>query len=849
MRAGERVGFVGQSGCGKSTIVRLLLRQFDPNSGAVSIGGRNLRELPAEAIYSQLAVVGQDGFLFHGTVEENLRVGRPDASHEDIETAARNANALEFINDLPQGFATVIGERGIRLSGGQRQRLAIARALLSDAPILVLDEALSAVDAENEAVIAQALERLMTGRTTLIFAHRLSSVIRADRLLVMDNGAIVDSGDHKALMAKRGVYHRLMAAQAEDSRRHVAHDTLAEEAGLPEGGDASGVQARESANEAMPPDEILRAEGVGWIGAARALLRHAGPWTGKLSLTFVLGIVRVAALIGVGVVSALTVAAIKQGGDYGHWLVALAVLAPAAGILHWLESWLAHDLAFEMLAELRIKLFNKLEQLAPAFLVRRRSGDLVALATHDVELVEYFYAHTVTPALVAVLVPGIVIAVLLDAAWPLAAALAPFLVIVGVSPFALRKRVDLLGSKDREALGELNAHIADTVQGLGEILAFRNTRQRRASLVERARKHVSLRLAFFHDLTLQHAFLETATGLGGLAVVVVGASLAASGDVDAALLPLMTLLALSAFLPISEIAEVSRQLADTLGATRRLEGVWREQPVVTDGAGSLAAGDLPPRREGAALETPALEMIDVSFSYPGFDALALREVNLSVPRGDTVALVGTSGAGKTTIAHLFLRFWDPQDGMVRLHGQPLRDGRVDDVRANIALVGQDTYLFNQSLRDNIALARPDATEDEIRTAASRASLDEFIASLPHGLDTSVGERGAQLSGGQRQRVAIARAFLKDAPILVLDEATSSLDAVNEAAVRNALHELMHDRTTVVIAHRLSTVRDADRIYVLDRGRVVEHGTHESLLDAGGFYNRLVGRQLTAAAAE
>ncbi|MGI9336675.1 MAG: ABC transporter transmembrane domain-containing protein, partial [Gammaproteobacteria bacterium] len=485
VRAGERVGFVGQSGCGKSTIVRLLLRQFDPDSGTVSIGGRDLRDLPAEAIYSQLAVVGQDAFLFHGTVEENLRVGRKNASLQDIETAARNANAFEFVTELPQGFATVIGERGIRLSGGQRQRLAIARALLSDAPILVLDEALSAVDAENEAVIAQALERLMAGRTTLIFAHRLSSVIRADRLLVMEAGTIVESGDHKALMARRGVYHHLMAAQAEDGARHAIDDELAPTPERADGGESSGALAAVRAEEAPLPDEILRAEGVGWVEAARALLRHAGPWRGKLSLTFMLGVVRVAALIGVGVVSALAVAAVKQGADYGHWLAALAVLAPAAGVLHWLEPWLAHDLAFEMLAELRIELFQKLEQLAPAFLVRRRSGDLVAMATHDVELVEYFYAHTVTPALVAVLVPGIVIAVLLDAAWPLALALAPFLVLVGASPFALRKRVDRLGSRDREALGELNAHIADTVQGLGEILAFRNGEQRRSSLVKR----------------------------------------------------------------------------------------------------------------------------------------------------------------------------------------------------------------------------------------------------------------------------------------------------------------------------------------------------------------------------
>jgi ATP-binding cassette subfamily C protein CydCD len=301
----------------------------------------------------------------------------------------------------------------------------------------------------------------------------------------------------------------------------------------------------------------------------------------------------------------------------------------------------------------------------------------------------------------------------------------------------------------------------------------------------------------------------------------------------------MTLLAMSAFVPVWEIAQVGRQLADTLGAARRVYAVHAEPVPVTDGPG------VP--RDAAMAAAPALQMDRVSFAYPGRSRLALSDVSFSVPAGSTVALVGPSGAGKTTVANLFLRFWDPSAGTVRLDGHDLRDFALDDLRRRVALVAQDTYLFNDTLRANILLARPGASAGELAAAIDKAALEEFVASLPDGLDTIVGERGAQLSGGQRQRVAIARAFLKDAPILILDEATSHLDAVSEQAVRSALDVLSRDRTTVVIAHRLSTVRSADQIIVLDSGRVAEIGEHASLLARGGLYAHLVSRQLTAVA--
>src|SRR5256712_186184 len=695
-------------------IAGLQVRCHDPDRGRVDMGGRDLRELSLEQVRARIALVSQETWLFHGTVEDNIRMGKPDASADELRAAASAANAEGFILRLPQGYDTVVGERGVRLSGGQRQRIAIARALLRDAPILVLDEALSSVDAESEALIQAALDRLMRGRTTLVFAHRLSSVVGADRTLVLDQGRLVEQGTHMELLGRGGAYTRLMAGQARDGAGAVAVSARPTALAFDGDGAPPGTDGNQES-----ADAIVGAEAVGWGTVLRTLLDKTRGYRGQLTLTFALGVARVTAFIGVGVLSALVVRAVKRGDPPGALLAGLLVVAPLAGILHWVESWLAHDVAYRLLTDMRLAVFRKLDALAPAYLTRRRSGDLVGAATHDVELIEYFFAHTITPAFVAVLVPAAVLVALGAFGAALVLVLVPFLLYTALVPVLGRGRIDRLGSR-----------------------------------------------------------------------------------------------------------------------ARRLRAVEAEPVPVRDGPGVPAVAT-----RGAV----AVELADVRFAYPSRPRPALDGVSLRIQDGSTVALVGPSGAGKTTVASLLLRFWDPQSGVIRLFGHDLREYQLDELRRRIALVAQDTYLFNDTLRANVLLARPDADDAALGVAIERAALGDLAASLPDRLGTGGGQRGAQLSGGQRQRVAIARAFLKDAPMLILDEATSHLDAVSEAAVRAALDRLARNRTTLVIAHRLSTVRDADAIVVPDDGRLVEVGRHAELLARGDLYAHLVARQLAVGA--
>ena len=850
LNAGETLGLVGPSGAGKSTIVWSILRFFDPQSGRVLLGGTDIREIPLSQLRDQVAVVTQDTYLFHGTVAENLRFGGPNATQEQLEAAAKTANAHDFISHLPQGYDTIVGERAVRLSGGQKQRIAIARAVLKDAPILILDEALSNIDAENEAVIQVALDHLMEGRTTLIIAHRLSSVVKADRIIVLEDGRLVESGNHGELVSAGGVYAELMAQQRElDEEEPGGHQDAY-------GHDASTQAAVQDAS-AFVPQPAHQGEGhhhhtvpsggaahapaspIGFLTVWRRLFQLVRPWRGELALTFLLGLAHHSSIIGLSVISALLVGQVITGGELTVLLVLLGVFVPLAAFFTWAESWVAHDLAYRLLAEMRVDVYNKLDPLTPAYMVRRRSGDLVSIVGGDVELVEFFFAHTITPAFVAILVPAGVLATLAFVAWPIALVLSPFLLAVAISPFMAQKRSEGLGDELRSQLGDVHAHMVDSIQGMREISAFGQGPARTAEMVDNSWRFAHFQLRFLKERAFQIGFIEGMTALGGLAVLTMGAWLMTEGEISRPLLILSVILSVAAFAPISDIARTIKQLMETLAAARRLFVVHDEPVPVVDGPGVQA-------HENGLL--PAISFDHVGFSYGHGEAQALHGVSFDVEAGQTVALVGRSGAGKTTCANLVMRFWDPGEGHVRLSGHDLRDYELEDLRRQIALVSQDTYLFNASIRDNLRLGKIEASDSVIESAALQANAHEFITAFPDGYDTLVGERGMQLSGGQRQRISIARAILKNAPVLILDEATSHLDAVNERQVRQALETLMAGRTTVVIAHRLSTIRDADRIVVLDNGHAVEQGSHHDLLASHGLYSQLVATQLVGATA-
>ncbi len=832
LRKGEKLGVVGPSGAGKSTLVSLIFRFLDPQQGRILIGGRDLRDFTLDSLRQHVAVVAQDTYLFYGTVADNLRIARPGATQQEIEAVARAANAHDFIMALPDGYETLVGERGARLSGGQRQRVAIARALLKDASILILDEALSSVDAQNEMIIQDALNRLMENRTTLIIAHRLSSVIDANRILVLDDGKIVESGSHAELLQANGIYAGLMVSQQNATDEEIAVPAAPAANGSADAhGNGTGA-ARAAENIETESDSSLPL-----LLTLRRLLGLVRPFALKTACAFSSGVLYQAALIGVGVLSALVVGQVTRHGDIFWPVVALGATVVVASLLSWVELWIAHDLAYQLLAEMRIDMYRTLDPLAPGYLLQRRSGDLASIIGSDIETIEIFFAHTIAPAFVAVLVPGVVLFFLgWIGGWPLAAVLLPFLLLVAVSPFFSQKRSGEFGAQVRHTMGVLNAHLVDGIQGLREIVSFGGKKRFTDDLSDDSWRVATAQIRFQTEQARQASLNESLTGIGALAVMVAGVWLVSRGEMTRALLPLATVLAMAAFGPVSEITRTFKELTETIAAAWRIFAI-KDQPItVTDGPGIVS---VPANGKRA----PAVMFENASFVYGPHEPPALQNVSFHIDPGQTVALVGPSGAGKTTCAQLLLRFWDPTSGRILLAGNDLRQFALDDLRAKIALVSQETYLFNTTIRQNLRLARAEATNEAIEEAARCANAHQFITELPDGYETVVGERGAQLSGGQRQRLAIARALLKDAPILILDEATSHLDAVNEQLIHQAISRLAEGRTTLVIAHRLSTIRDADRIVVLDRGRVVEQGSHATLLAQNGLYSKLIAAQL------
>lgn len=570
----------------------------------------------------------------------------------------------------------------------------------------------------------------------------------------------------------------------------------------------------------------------------RRLIYPIRPHLGLMSLAVISEILRQVSGIGVAVLGAALFARAVAGTaieELYPYAAAMIILGLARGTFGYLGPYLSHVAAFRILVDLRDEFFWAIEPLAPAKLARRRTGDLVSTAVSDIELLELFFAHTAGPAVVAFIVPIIALTALATINLLLAEALLIFLILLILMPRLAFWLGTTLGERLRGQQALLNSQELDTIQGMKAILSFGYSRQRIEELSENSAALLALQARQARNIGLQSAAKISIVSAGTLAVLLCASILVRQNSLAPGFLPITMILASSVFLSITSVVEISKQLSLTRAAARRLFLLLDEQPAVRDESG------LDPAVPIESIE-PSISLQDVSFRYAPDEPLILSSISLEIPAGSTVALVGTSGAGKSTVINLMLRFWDPEAGRILLGGSDLRCYPMMQLRRLFSVVSQDVFLFSDSIRENIRLGRAEASDAEVEEVASRARIHDFIITLPQGYDTLVGERGVRLSGGERQRIAIARALLKGAPILVLDEATSSLDAENERAIKEALMERREGRTTIMIAHRLSTVVDADWIFVINGGRVVEQGRHEDLIARKGRYARLVEAQ-------
>jgi len=558
------------------------------------------------------------------------------------------------------------------------------------------------------------------------------------------------------------------------------------------------------------------------------------PWWHGVILNLIAALANQGAGIALGVTGALIVARVATGATTAEltpYLLALGILTLGKAVLAWLDMWLAHNLAYGMLSWLRSSSYNALEPLAPAYTLKRRSGDVVSMATSDIETIELFFAHTLVPAMVMLVVPTALLVGLFVMAPPLALVLLPFIFMVAILPLMGRRWADPRATEVRGLQGLVNAHLVDSIQGMRELVSFGRGESRAKEVRERSEQFAAAQDRYSQLVGLLGGITETFVALGSFAVLLTGAHLVGSSAMERWQLPLVLVMAFAAFLPVMNVANVARNLNQVAAAARRYFEVI-DEPVLVQERTTDSPGQV----------TPAVEFDAVTFAYLEDEPPVLTDLTLQVMPGETVALVGPSGAGKSTCVSLMLRFWDPREGTIRIGGIDLRDFPLDDLRRRISVVQQDNYLFNTSIGENIRIGSTDASQGDVEEAARAANIHDFIAGLPDGYDTVVGERGAKLSGGQRQRMALARAFLKNAPILVLDEATSNLDSENERLIKAAVARLMAGRTTLVIAHRLSTIIAADRVVMIDQGTVVASGRHADLAAEDGPYAQLIAAQ-------
>ncbi|MET9729784.1 ABC transporter ATP-binding protein [Streptomyces sp. NPDC006458] len=878
IRPGETLAVVGSSGSGKSTVSLLLPRFYDVTHGAVLIGGHDVRELTQDSLRAAIGLVPEDSFLFSDTVRNNIAYGRPEATDEQIEQAARTAQADRFIAELPAGYDTKVGEHGLTLSGGQRQRVALARAILTDPRLLVLDDATSAVDARVEHEIHEALREVMEGRTTLLIAHRRSTLNLADRIAVLDAGRLADVGTHEELQQRSALYRRLLTDPDElggvspgrSKPVEPAEDTSVRDELDAEFDAERGITPRLWAGEREPRDAALAgtpatpellaqvdalppATDTPEVDEARAvsaedhyglrrLLRGFGP-------PLLISLALVAMDAGMGL---LLPVLIRHGIDSGVSEAALGAVWAASllGLLAVLAQWVAQTAETRMtgrtgervLYALRLKIFAQLQRLGLDYYERELTGRIMTRMTTDVDALSTFLQTGLVTAFVSLVTFFGIMVALLVIDLQLALVVFACLPLLIVATYYFRRASVKAYELARERVSVVNAELQETVAGLRIVQAFRRERDGARHFAERSDSYRQARVHGQWLISVYFPFVQLLSSGAAAAVLVAGSGRIAEATLTTGALVAYLLYIDLFFAPVQQLSQVFdgyQQASVSLGRIQEL----LQEPTSTGSADE-------PREVLSLRGEIAFE--DVHFAYNSADEPeeALTGIDLRIPAGQTVAFVGETGAGKSTLVKLVARFYDPTGGRVTVDGADLRGLDLTSYRHRLGVVPQEAYLFPGTVRDAIAYGRPDATDAEVEAAARAVGAHEMIATLEGGYLHEVAERGRNLSAGQRQLIALARAELVDPDVLLLDEATAALDLATEAQVNQATDRLAGRRTTLVVAHRLTTAARADRVVVMDHGRVAEDGTHEELLALGGRYAALwatfVGEPVPAA---
>jgi ATP-binding cassette subfamily B protein len=866
---GETVAIVGASGSGKSTIAQLLPRFYDPASGKITIGGHNIAGVTRQSLRDALGLVMEDSFLFSDSVRANIAYGHPDATRAQIVAAAKAAQAHEFIGRLPRGYDTVIGEQGLTLSGGQRQRVALARALVTDPKILLLDDATSAIDPRLEAEIHAALHEIMRGRTTLVIAHRRSTLNLADRIVVLDQGRIADTGTFTELTERCELFRLLISGPGDDnvdlavehvqSRAVLAGGESADEANrlataaLRAGGGGAARGAAVAAGNmtgmlaSLPPSPELLAQVAKLrpirdypkvdVDQARQADRNfsLGRLLKPLTVALVIGLL----LDGLDAVAGLALPALVRNGiDNGvetkvfHGVIVVSVIGLAIVLGDWLvniaEAMVVGRNGERLLYTLRVKLFAQLQRLGLDFYERELSGRIMTRMTTDVDALSSFLQTGLITMVSAILTFFGVLGALLIINLKLGLAVLVIFPLLVAATVVFRAKSAKAYNEARERVSAVNAYFAENVVGLRVTQAFGRepvNRDRYAMLSNRFR--VS-RLRAQRYIALYFPFVQLLSTVAGAIVLVIATGEIRNGTLTAGALIAYLLYIDMVFAPVQQLSQVFDGYQQAMVGLSRISELLRLDTSTPETADPVEPGRL----------RGLIELRDVDFSYGTGDEKVLDDVTLTVQPGETVALVGQTGAGKSTLVKLIARFYDVTGGSVLVDGVDVRDYDLAEYRHRLGVVPQESYLFAGTVREAIAYARPDAADEEVEAAARATGAHDTIMRLPGGYDHEVAERGRNLSAGQRQLIALARAQLADPAILLLDEATAALDLAAEAAVNRAIAELTAARTTLVVAHRLTTAARADRIVVLDLGQIVEAGTHEELIAAGGTYASL-----------